>query len=253
MIEYSKNWAVRKSDKTPLVDQLVNNIRWSIFTGEIRFTEKLPPIRTLAQELGIGVNTVRRAYKKLEEQSLVVTRPHIGTVVQMEDVDLQNIRSELVTTIKSALHHGLPAEDIRLTVDNTLKEHLRSSKRRIIFVYEDPIVGHRHAEQIAREADVLVHEVPLNKLLKTIEEYERIEDLDAIVTTYFTYAKVKRLCPRFKSIICGMTVEISKEVIGVLNSLGKGERITLICRKDESAEGFINLINCSYPHLVVEI
>ncbi len=253
MKEYSKNWAVRKSDKTPLVDQLVNNIRWSIFTGEIRFTEKLPPIRTLAQELGIGINTVRRAYKKLEEQSLVVTRPHIGTVVQMEDVNLQNIRSELVATIKSAIHYGLPVEDIRSTVKNTLDEYLSNSKRRIIFVYADPVIGRRHAEQIAREVDVLVQEVPLDNLIKTLEGYEHIENLDAIVTTYFTYARVQQLCPNFKGIICGMTVEISKEVIGVLNSLKAGSKIALFCRKDESAEGFINLIKRDYPDLHVEI
>ena len=98
--------------KTPYVEQLVNNIRWSILREKFGDRE-LPPIRNLAQDLGIGVNTVRSAYKRLEEQSLVVTKPHIGTVVQMETIDHQRIRSEIVSTIKSALHYGVSVEDVR--------------------------------------------------------------------------------------------------------------------------------------------
>ena len=58
-MNYAESWAIRKDDKTPYVEQLVHNIRWSIFTGEIRFTEKLPPIRTLAKELSLGVGEVQ--------------------------------------------------------------------------------------------------------------------------------------------------------------------------------------------------
>lgn len=253
MNNYAKAWAIRKNDKTPYVEQLVNNIRWSIFTGEIRWTEKLPPIRNLAQDLGIGVNTVRSAYKRLEEQSLVVTKPHIGTVVQMETIDHQRIRSEIVSTIKSALHYGVSVEDVRKIVETTLEEATRNCKKHVIFAYEDPVISHRYAEQIAAEVGVLVQEVPVQKLRQTIEEYEHIENLDAIVTTYFSYATVRRECPDMKGIICGMTVEISKEVINALNLLQPGDRITVLCREDESAEGFINLIYRDYPSLVVEI
>ena len=59
MIHYAEVWKINKDSKIPYTDQLVRNIRWSIFTGEVRWTEKLPPIRVLADELGISINTVR--------------------------------------------------------------------------------------------------------------------------------------------------------------------------------------------------
>lgn len=253
MINYAESWAIRKDDKTPYVEQLVHNIRWSIFTGEIRFTEKLPPIRSLAQDLSLGVNTVRNAYKKLEEQSLVVTKPHIGTVVQMETVDLQKVRSEIAATIRNALYSGMPVEEIHRIVDTTLEGAAQEHNRKVIFVFEDPTQGHRYSEQIAKEVGVQVQEVSVWDIEETIRNYERIETLDAIVTTYFSYAQVRKACPDLKGIICGMTVEISKEVIHALDLLEDGDRITLLCRKDESAQGFKNLINRDYPSLMVDV
>ena len=92
MIHYAEVWKINKDSKIPYTDQLVRNIRWSIFTGEVRWTEKLPPIRVLADELGISINTVRNAYKRLEQQELVVTRPQIGTIVQTESMDKKSWR-----------------------------------------------------------------------------------------------------------------------------------------------------------------
>ena len=42
---------------------------------------KLPPVRSLAAELQLAVNTVARAYRELEAAGLVETRGRLGTVV----------------------------------------------------------------------------------------------------------------------------------------------------------------------------
>jgi DNA-binding transcriptional regulator YhcF (GntR family) len=42
---------------------------------------RLPPVRRLADELGLAVNTVARAYRELEAAGLVETRGRGGTVV----------------------------------------------------------------------------------------------------------------------------------------------------------------------------
>lgn len=50
-------------------------------TGALAAGAKLPPVRTLAGELHLAVNTVARAYRELEQAGLVETRGRAGTVV----------------------------------------------------------------------------------------------------------------------------------------------------------------------------
>ena len=49
--------------------------------GRLASGTKLPTIRGLADELGLAVNTVARAYRELEAAGLVLTRRRLGTVV----------------------------------------------------------------------------------------------------------------------------------------------------------------------------
>ncbi|MEV6302068.1 GntR family transcriptional regulator [Actinoplanes sp. NPDC051861] len=49
--------------------------------GHLAAGTKLPPVRQLAGELGLAVNTVARAYRELEQAGLVETRGRAGTVV----------------------------------------------------------------------------------------------------------------------------------------------------------------------------
>jgi DNA-binding transcriptional regulator YhcF (GntR family) len=49
--------------------------------GTLAAGTKLPPVRTLAAELGLAANTVARAYRELELAGLVETRGRLGTVI----------------------------------------------------------------------------------------------------------------------------------------------------------------------------
>src|SRR4029450_1385732 len=48
--------------------------------GELAPDDRLPPVRSLARELGVNVNTIRAAYAKLEADGLVQTRHGVGSV-----------------------------------------------------------------------------------------------------------------------------------------------------------------------------
>ncbi len=50
-------------------------------SGQVRVGERLPSIRAFARQLGINHHTVRAAYKKLEEESLISTRRGTGSVI----------------------------------------------------------------------------------------------------------------------------------------------------------------------------
>ncbi|MCX8064698.1 MAG: GntR family transcriptional regulator [Candidatus Hydrogenedentes bacterium] len=69
------------NDGTPIYLQIVRQIKYMIASGAIREDDELPPVRVLAQQLVINPNTVAKAYRELEFQGLIYTRPGAGTYV----------------------------------------------------------------------------------------------------------------------------------------------------------------------------
>lgn len=66
---------------TPPFEQVRQQLTRLIETGRLVTGERLPPVRQLAADLDLAVNTVARAYKELEAAGLVTTRRGAGTRV----------------------------------------------------------------------------------------------------------------------------------------------------------------------------
>ena len=66
----------------PIVEQIHTEIRHAIAADEVRPGQSLPTIRQLADDLGINLNTVARAYRLLEGDGLVSSIRGRGTVVR---------------------------------------------------------------------------------------------------------------------------------------------------------------------------
>jgi DNA-binding LacI/PurR family transcriptional regulator len=78
--------------------QLAEQLTWLIASGQIHKGEKLPPVRGLADHLGISFHTVRAAYQKLEAKSLIATRQGSGSVAaEFDPVALAQSSSDLPT------------------------------------------------------------------------------------------------------------------------------------------------------------
>lgn len=54
-----------------IYEQIVNQLKNAIVTGELGAGEALPSIRSLASELGVSVITTKRAYEELEKEGLI--------------------------------------------------------------------------------------------------------------------------------------------------------------------------------------
>jgi len=65
----------------PPFEQLRAQFAAQIESGRLAAGAKLPPVRRLADQLGLAANTVARAYRELETAGLVVTGGRNGTSV----------------------------------------------------------------------------------------------------------------------------------------------------------------------------
>ncbi|HET6567778.1 MAG TPA: GntR family transcriptional regulator [Rhodothermales bacterium] len=61
-------------------DQIAEQIRYRIASGQIRVGTTLPSTRSLARQLDVSFHTVRKAYEVLEQEELVVSMPGSGYV-----------------------------------------------------------------------------------------------------------------------------------------------------------------------------
>jgi GntR family transcriptional regulator len=72
---------VSLSSPIPLHDQIVAGLRDLIAAGALATGDELPPVRQLAADLGINLNTVARAYRELTDAGLLASARGRGTVV----------------------------------------------------------------------------------------------------------------------------------------------------------------------------
>ncbi|WP_088320541.1 GntR family transcriptional regulator [Kineosporia sp. R_H_3] len=72
---------VDPSSSVPPYEQVRAGIAGRIDDGSLPVGTRLPPVRTLATDLGLAANTVARAYRELEEAGLVETAGRRGTLV----------------------------------------------------------------------------------------------------------------------------------------------------------------------------
>ncbi len=69
-----------KPDRT-LYTQVMDQVRAAVAAGALKPGERLPPVRRLADALGLTPNTVGRAYAALGREGLLATRRRAGTLV----------------------------------------------------------------------------------------------------------------------------------------------------------------------------
>ncbi|WP_036717839.1 GntR family transcriptional regulator [Paenibacillus sp. JCM 10914] len=65
------NIILSNASSDPIYIQIINQIRRSILSGELRAGDSLPSIRQLAKDLQVSVITTKRAYEELEKEELI--------------------------------------------------------------------------------------------------------------------------------------------------------------------------------------
>jgi len=79
---------ISNSSDKPIYEQIAQQIKDMIVSGELSEAVMLPSIRNLAKELQISVITTKRAYEELEREGYIVSVPGKGSFVSAQNKDL---------------------------------------------------------------------------------------------------------------------------------------------------------------------
>ncbi len=71
----------------PIYEQISDQIKASIMSGELRAGEAIPSIRSMAKSLHISVLTVQKAYDKLQTDGFIETTAGKGCFVSAQNQD----------------------------------------------------------------------------------------------------------------------------------------------------------------------
>ena len=109
----------------PIYEQIKEQIKVSVLSGELPENELLPSIRQLARDLKVSVITTTRAYNDLEIEGFIQSVPGKGCYVKKVNDALIRIqylsqtKAALTTAVKQAKMAGLTIAELHKLLDET--------------------------------------------------------------------------------------------------------------------------------------
>lgn len=111
------------SNKTPLFQQIVEQIKKQIYDETLKEGDVLPSMRQLAKDLNVSVITTKRAYEELERAGYVFSTIGKGTFVAgqqphvLREWQMREIENSFEKVIEAGKRIGLSKNDFLELLD----------------------------------------------------------------------------------------------------------------------------------------
>lgn len=114
-------FTVNFQSRTPVYQQLYDNVVRLASMGVLKSHTKLPPVRVLATNLGINPNTVSKAYKMLEADGYIYSTVGRGSFVSdklgQDEAEKLEAKQELKKALQKVYKSGVTKEQVDLMVE----------------------------------------------------------------------------------------------------------------------------------------
>ena len=119
---------LNNSSGIPIYEQIEEQIKNQIMTGELKEGEALPSMRVLAKDLKISIITTKRAYEDLEKDGFIVSITGKGSFVKGINSDL--VKENMMAAIE---------EHLDKVIDKAIlgKVSLEELKEMLTLLYEE--------------------------------------------------------------------------------------------------------------------
>lgn len=110
---------VSNTSELPLYQQIKDQIKDAIFSGELSEGDALPSIRNFANELKVSVLTIRRVYDDLEAEGFATSQAGRGTFVNTENMELlkeakrRTVEGQMENMIRTAKQLNISIEELK--------------------------------------------------------------------------------------------------------------------------------------------
>ncbi len=116
---------IDEADRRPIYRQVVDEIKSLIARGELEEGVALPPVRQVATDLGVNLNTIAAAYRELQKEGLLKVRHGAGAFVSSRR-SAQQTDAELRKKLRAGLTHlalaGLPKSEVVEIVNEEIRQ-----------------------------------------------------------------------------------------------------------------------------------
>lgn len=105
----------------PVYEQVADQVRRLVASGELAPGTKLPAVRQLAGDLGVNLNTVARAYRLLQGEGFLAIRDRAGVAVaapaeSLASPERSRLLEQLRVTLARLRQAGMTTEELSLVM-----------------------------------------------------------------------------------------------------------------------------------------
>lgn len=122
---------IDETDRRPIYRQVADEIKGLIARGSLSEGMALPPVRQVADDLGVNLNTIAAAYRELQREGLLKVRHGSGAIVSSRRVTEQSdgeLRKALRTSLTHLVLAGLPRPEIIEIVNEEVRDLFRRER-----------------------------------------------------------------------------------------------------------------------------
>ena len=103
------------TSRVPIYEQICNNVIRLASAGVFKSGDRLPPVRTVAKEIGVNPNTVAKAYRTLEIDGYIYSTVGRGTFMTdklkafreaTKNAELYSVPRQQLIDIIDAIYEG---------------------------------------------------------------------------------------------------------------------------------------------------
>jgi GntR family transcriptional regulator len=233
---------INRSIVVPLVDQIRDQVVAAISAGDLRPGDRLPPIRQLAQFLGINRNTVGQAYRLLEHEGYLVTRAGGGTTIAPSAPAAAQRGHALRDLIRRALTDAVAAgftaqEFAELAYYEAAREPLHQASIAVVDEYQGELATFGAATRLALP-DCNVREILLGELagLDAAARRRRLAGFDFVLVPYYCLEEATAALASVDIPMLAAGLGPSLAVLDTIRREARGRRVAIVCTELKGPE-----------------